>query len=79
MSAQVGDHDHPTLVDVRKAGAGNGLLLFFRVDDFDAALVRARSLVDTLAKEPEINPATGTNEFAVWDLDSYYVMISSLS
>jgi len=73
-----GDHDHPTLADPDKAGTGNGLLLFFRVDDFDAALLRARTLVTTLAKEPEINPATGTKEFALRDPDGYYVMISSL-
>lgn len=76
---QWGDHDHPTLVDSAKAGTGNGLLLFFRVDDFDATLTRARALVSALDKEPEINPATGTREFALWDLDGYYVMISSLS
>jgi len=28
------------------ATPGNGLLLFFRVDDFEMALERARSLVD---------------------------------
>jgi hypothetical protein len=30
---------------------GNGLLLFFRVDDFDLALQRARSLVTRLEEE----------------------------
>ena len=40
---------------------GNGLLLFFRVDDFDLALQRARSLVTRLEEEPHVNPNTQTN------------------
>jgi catechol 2,3-dioxygenase-like lactoylglutathione lyase family enzyme len=74
-----GDHDHPTLASAQPAPPGNGLLLFFRVDDFDQALQRARALVRTLEEEPDINPNTGTREFAVRDPDGYYVMISALS
>ena len=40
------------------ASPGNGLLLFFRVDDFDEALSRARTLVGSFEDEPEVNPAT---------------------
>jgi catechol 2,3-dioxygenase-like lactoylglutathione lyase family enzyme len=72
-------HDHPTLMSPDLATPGNGLLLFFRVDDFDRALPRARSLVDRLEEEPHVNPATGTLEIALRDPDGYYVMISSLS
>jgi catechol 2,3-dioxygenase-like lactoylglutathione lyase family enzyme len=74
-----GAHEHPTLSDPAHATAGNGLLLFFRVDDFDETLNRARSLVCTLEREPEMNPATGTREFALRDPDGYYVMVSSLA
>jgi len=73
-----GDHEHPTLMSPDRAEPGNGLLLFFRVDDFDAALSRARTLVGRLEEEPDINPATGTREFALRDPDGYYVMISAL-
>jgi hypothetical protein len=59
--------------------APNGLLLFFRVDDFDMALARARALVAGLEEEPHMNPNTETMEFALRDLDGYYVMISALS
>ncbi len=58
---------------------GNGLLLFFRVDDFDEALSRARSLVRALEQESQVNPATGTREFALRDPDGYYVMVSALA
>lgn len=73
-----GNHEHPTLFSPDRAEPGNGLLLFFRVDDFDAALSRARTLASRLEQEPETNPATGTPEFALRDPDGYYVMISAL-
>src|SRR5215204_2888572 len=60
-----GDHEHPTLRSPDQAEPGNGLLLFFRVDDFDEALVRARALARPLEEEPRMNPATGTREFAL--------------
>ena len=74
-----GSHDHPTLHSPDIAKPGNGLLLFFRVDDFDGALTRARRLVDKLEEEPHLSPATGTREFALRDPDGYYVMVSALS
>lgn len=58
---------------------GNGLLLFFRADDFDEALARARTLADQIEEEPQTNPATGTREFALRDPDGYYVMVSALT
>jgi len=73
-----GDHDHPSLTSPDRAEPGNGLLLFFRVDDFDEALGRARALVGQLEEEPHTNPATGTREFALRDPDGYYVMVSAL-
>ena len=75
---QWGAHEHPTLVGPARTEAGNGLLLFFRVDDLDEALARARSLVARLEEEPSVNPNTGTREFALRDLDGYYVMVSAL-
>lgn len=74
-----GAHEHPSLRSPDQAAPGNGLLLFFRVDDFDEALVRARALVGQLEEEPQKNPATGTREFALRDPDGYYVMISALT
>ena len=74
-----GDHEHPSLTSPAIAQPGNGLLLFFRVDDFPDALARARALVEKLEEEPHLNSATGTMEFALRDPDGYYVMVSSLS
>jgi len=76
---QWGAHEHPTLSNPGLAPPGNGLLLFFRVDDFDEALPRARTLVSVLELETQLNPATGTREFALRDPDGYYVMVSALA
>ena len=76
---QWGAHEHPTLSSPDHASPGNGLLLFFRVDDFDEALPRARALVSALEVEPEVNPTTGTREIALRDPDGYYVMVSALT
>ncbi|MEA2164842.1 MAG: hypothetical protein QOK37_2969 [Thermoanaerobaculia bacterium] len=74
-----GDHDHPSLMSAERAQPGNGLLLFFRVDDFDTSLRNARALVDRFEEEPHVNPNTGTIEFSLRDPDGYYVTISALS
>ena len=76
---QWGAHEHPTLTSPGRSQPGNGLLLFFRVDDFDEALLRARALVADLEEEPHVNPSTGTPEFALRDPDGYYVMVSALA
>ena len=73
-----GAHEHPPLMSPEIAKPGNGLLLFFRVDDFDPALRRARVLVDRLEEEPHVNPSTGTMEFSLRDPEGYYVSISAL-
>src|SRR5881275_3268678 len=61
-------HKHPSLMSPDHGTPGNGLLLFFRVDDFDLALQRAH-----------VNPNTQTKEFSLRDADGYYVTISALS
>ena len=74
-----GAHGHPSLMSPDHGKPGNGLLLFFRVDDFDLALQRSRSLVTRLEEEPHVNPNTQTREFSLRDPDGYYVTISALS
>lgn len=74
-----GAHEHRSLLSREAATPGNGLLLFFRVDDFDPSLKRARTLVVRLEEEPHQNPNTRTREFSLRDPDGYYVTISELS
>lgn len=75
---QWGAHEHPSLMSPDAIGPGNGLLLFFRVDDYDASLANARTLVEQFDEEPNLNPNTGTMEFSLRDPDGYYVTVSSL-
>jgi len=74
-----GAHEHPRLMSPDDGKPGNGLLLFFRVDDYEMALRRARALVDRFEEESHVNPNTQTREFSLRDPDGYYVTISALS
>ncbi len=73
-----GAHEHPSLLSPDGASPGNGLLLFFRVDDYDQTLERARTLVDRLDEEPHVNANTRSREFSLRDPDGYYVTVSAL-
>ena len=73
-----GAHEHPSLTSPEHAEPGNGLLLFFRVDDFALAIARAGGIAERLAEEPHRNPNTGTMEFSLRDPDGYYVTVSAL-
>jgi catechol 2,3-dioxygenase-like lactoylglutathione lyase family enzyme len=75
---QWGAHEHPSLMSPENAPPGNGLLLFFRVDDFEMALERARALAPLFEEEPHVNPNTRTNEFSLRDPDGYFISISAL-
>ena len=75
---QWGVEDHPSLMNPEEGTPGNGLLMFFRVDDFDMALRRARALTLRLEEDPHLNRNTGTKEFSLRDPDGYYVTISAL-
>jgi catechol 2,3-dioxygenase-like lactoylglutathione lyase family enzyme len=74
-----GVEDHPSLRSPGRGTPGNGLLLFFRVDDYEASLRRARALAPRLEEEPHLNPNTKTLEFSLRDPDGYYVTISALT
>jgi catechol 2,3-dioxygenase-like lactoylglutathione lyase family enzyme len=76
---QWGAHEHPSLMSPDEASPGNGLLLFFRIDDYEMALRRARALVARFEEEPHVNPNTRTKEFSLRDPDGYYVTVSALA
>jgi len=75
---QWGAHEHPSLMRPDDGKPGNGLLLFFRVDDYEMALKRARALVERFEEEPHLNSNTQTWEFSFRDPDGYYVTISAM-
>ena len=71
-----GDHNWPSLCDPSRGQGGNGLLLWFVTDDFEAAWERARALGAVVEEEPNSNNGTGMRAFLVRDPDGYYVAVN---
>jgi len=71
------DEEHPNLMGRDKAPVGHGVLVWFEVDDFDAAVERARKLRATVVEEPHVNPAPQHREMWLRDPDGYYVVLAS--
>jgi catechol 2,3-dioxygenase-like lactoylglutathione lyase family enzyme len=69
--------DHPNLVNAGMAPPGHGVLLWFQVDDFDAAVRRARGLGAEIVEEPHVNPAPRHREIWMRDPDGYIVVVAS--
>lgn len=72
------EEDHPNLVHRDAAPPGHGVVLWFQVDDFDAAVERARGLGAEIVLEPHFNPAPQHREIWLRDADGYVVVIASL-
>lgn len=72
-----GAHEHPHLGDPEKEPYGNGVLLWFQIDDFDAAVARARATSAQILEEPHANPNAGHREIWLRDLDGYVVVLAS--
>jgi catechol 2,3-dioxygenase-like lactoylglutathione lyase family enzyme len=70
------EEHHPNLVNADAAPCGHGVLLWFEVDDFDAAVGRARSLRAQVVEEPHVNPNAGHREIWLRDPDGYVVVIA---
>ncbi|HUM14025.1 MAG TPA: VOC family protein [Myxococcaceae bacterium] len=71
------EENHPNLVGSDDARHGHGVLLWFEVDDFDAAVARARELGAEVLEDVHANPAPGHWELWLRDPDGYVVVIAS--
>ncbi len=71
------EEDHPNLVNRTAAPLAHGVVLWFQLDDFDAAVERARALKAEVIEEPHINPAPDHHEMWLRDPDSYVVVVAS--
>ena len=71
------EEDHPNLVGAKAAPPGHGVLVWFEVDDFDAAVKRARALKAKVLRKPHVNPAAEHREVWLRDRDGYVVVLSS--
>lgn len=71
------EHDHGPIGNPDLKPYGNGVLLWFEMDDFDAAVARAEEM-----KVEVVLPRrhhVGANHWEIWlrDLDGYTVVLSS--
>jgi len=71
------EEDHPNLTNADAAPAGHGVLIWFEVGDFDAAVDRARTLHAQVVLEPHFNPNPRHREMWLRDPDGYVVVIAS--
>jgi catechol 2,3-dioxygenase-like lactoylglutathione lyase family enzyme len=69
--------DHPNLIDADGGRNGHGVLLWFELDDLDAAVERARALKADIVEDVHVNPAPGHREMWLRDPDGYLVVICS--
>jgi catechol 2,3-dioxygenase-like lactoylglutathione lyase family enzyme len=76
------EHHHGPIGDAADRPYGNGVLLWFEVDDFDAAAARATELRAEIVLPPHRNPPEGgggPDHREVWlrDPDGYMVVLAS--
>ncbi len=69
-------HDHGPLGDPALRPYGNGVLLWFELDDFDDAVRRATEMKVERLKEPRLSE-NGNWEFWLRDLNGYTVVLTS--
>lgn len=70
-------HEHPHLGDPASASRGNGVVLWFEVDDFTDAVARARALSAEVLEGPAVNPNANHREIWLRDPDGYVVVLAS--
>ena len=70
-------HEHPHLGDQAIRPYGNGVLLWFQVDDFEAAVGRAREMRVEILEGPRVNPNANHQEIWLRDPDGYVVVLAS--
>lgn len=73
-----GDHGHPSLSNPEHGSVGKGLLLWFVVDDFDAAWGRAQAMQARVEETPHADNGTSMRAFVIRDPDGYYVAVNEI-
>lgn len=76
------EHHHGAIGDPDDRPYGNGLLLWFELDDFDAAAARSVAMAAEIVLPRHRNPPSGEggpNHWELWlrDPDGYLVVIAS--
>jgi hypothetical protein len=68
--------EHPHLGNPEEPSRGNGVLLWFVTDDFDAAMARVSAHPVTILDGPLLNPNSGQREVWVRGPEGYVVVVS---
>jgi predicted enzyme related to lactoylglutathione lyase len=68
-------HHHGTMREPSQP-AGNGVLLWFEVDDFDDAVARTRATGAEIVTDVHVNPNAGHREIWLRDRDGYLVVLA---
>jgi len=76
------EHHHGPIGDPDDLPYGNGALLWFEIDDFDAAVARAAEMNAEVVLQRHRNPPDGNggpNHWEIWlrDPDGYMVVLAS--
>ena len=71
------EHDHANLGDKHDPSRGNGVLLWFEIVDFDAAVVRAAELGAEVILPPHTNAGPNHREIWLRDPNGYAVVLAS--
>jgi catechol 2,3-dioxygenase-like lactoylglutathione lyase family enzyme len=77
------EHHHGPIGDADDKPYGNGVLLWFEADDFEAAVGRAAAMGAVIVKPRHRNPPSeggpGPNHWEIWlrDPDGYTVVLAS--
>jgi catechol 2,3-dioxygenase-like lactoylglutathione lyase family enzyme len=71
------DHHHGPIGDASDKPYGNGLLLWFETDDFDAAMERVAEMKAEIVMARHVNPAPMHWECWLRDPDGYVVVLAS--
>jgi catechol 2,3-dioxygenase-like lactoylglutathione lyase family enzyme len=69
-------HGHPSLCNPGAARHGFGVLLWFQLSAFDAAVEQARALGATILEEPHVNARANHRECWIKDPDDYVVVLA---
>lgn len=70
-------HEHPHLGDPALRPYGNGAVLWFQTDAFDAAMARVRAHGAQVLEGPRVNPNAHHREVWLRDPDGYVVVVAS--
>ena len=68
-------HHHGAIGDPEQP-LGNGVVVWFEVDDFDAAVGRIRDVAAEIVTDVHLNPNAGHREIWIRDLDGYLVVLA---